>query len=171
MTNQRGDASAGPGPSDRIEATLVELRTLFHLLAGAHAPEFLEIGISMPQAKTLYLVVASGSLHMSELAARLGVTLSTVSGLVDRLVEAGLVERHEDPADRRQTFLTPTGRGSELVERFHELNVAHLRALLERLEEPDLTAVEHAFRLLARVAAEAAVPSSGPSQQQEHPAP
>ena len=53
-------------------------------LAELHAPEFLEIAVTMPQAKLLYLLGASGEMHMSELVARLGVSLSTVSGLVDR---------------------------------------------------------------------------------------
>ncbi len=53
-------------------------------LADSHAPEFLEIDITMPQAKLLYLLGASGDLHMSDIVARLGVSLSTVSGLVDR---------------------------------------------------------------------------------------
>ena len=61
-------------------------------MAEANSPEFLEIDITMPQAKVLYLLTA-GDLHMSELVARLGVTLPTVSGIVDRLVEHGLVGR------------------------------------------------------------------------------
>ena len=82
-----------------------------HQLAGGHAPEFLEIAVTMPQAKLLYLLSALGDLHMSDLVTRLGVSLSTVSGLVDRIVESGLAARHEDAADRRQVVvgLTATG--------------------------------------------------------------
>lgn len=158
-----------PQRSARIDTVQSALRDLFRLMAEGHAPEFLEIGITMPQAKALYLVAARDSLHMSELAGRLGVTISTVSGLVDRLVEAGLVERHEDPADRRQTFLTATGSGQELVDRFHELNAAHLRMLLERLDEADLVVVERAFRLLASAAVDALGPTVLPATQQELP--
>ena len=42
---------------------------------------------------------------MSDLVARLGVSLSTVSGLVDRVVDHGLATRREDPADRRQVVV------------------------------------------------------------------
>ena len=38
-------------------------------LADSHAPEFLEIAITMPQAKLLYLLGAAGELHMSDLVA------------------------------------------------------------------------------------------------------
>ena len=79
-------------------------------LADSHAPEFLEIDITMPQAKLLYLLGASGDLHMSDIVARLGVSLSTVSGLVDRVVDHGLATRREDRADRRQVVVALTPR-------------------------------------------------------------
>ena len=63
---------------------------------------FAEVDITMPQAKTLYAVGVSGEIHMSALVTRLGVSLSTVSGLVERLGDAGFATRHDDPADRRQ---------------------------------------------------------------------
>jgi DNA-binding MarR family transcriptional regulator len=74
-------------------------------LIGAHAPEFTEAGVTMAQAKVLYVVMAAGELRMSELAARLGVSSSSASGLADRLVELGLLRRHDDPDDRRQVMV------------------------------------------------------------------
>jgi len=126
-----------------------------HLLASAHVAEFLEIGVTMPQAKALYLVGAAGRLRMSELATRLAVSLSTVSGLVERLVEAGLVDRHDDPADRRQVVVTPTESGAALLERFNELNARQLRALLWSLDDEALATIERAIRILTDAVAAA----------------
>lgn len=126
---------------------------LMSRVAVGHAPEFLGIEISMPQAKALYLVTTEGGVHMSELAARLHVTLSTVSGLVERLVEHGLVARHDDPADRRQVVVTATHAGLELVQRFREFNDAQLGALLETLDERELAIVAEGLEALARAAA------------------
>ena len=81
-----------------IEAVITGYDALMRSLAEIHAPEFLEIAVTMPQAKMLYLLGAVGDLHMSDLVARLGVSLSTVSGLVDRIVDQGLATRREDPA-------------------------------------------------------------------------
>jgi DNA-binding MarR family transcriptional regulator len=131
---------------------------LMHRLAGTHAPEFLEIAVTMPQAKVLYLVIASGEIRMSELSARLGVSLSTVSGLVERLVEHGLAARHDDPADRRQVVVSATSGGHELLERFRELNAAQLRAMLGSLDDEDLVVVERGIGLLAST-----LPAAGPS--------
>lgn len=131
-----------------VERILDATDELMHRLSEDHSAEFLEIGITMPQAKVLYLASAEGGLRMSVLAARLHVTLSTVSGLVDRLVEAGFLARHDDPIDRRQVVVSATIAGRELIERFRELNRRQLRDLLERLPERDLAVVEEAIGLL-----------------------
>lgn len=106
----------------------------------------------MPQAKTLHLVATEGQIRMSVLATRLGVTLSTVSGLVDRLVEAHCVSRHDDPADRRQVVVTLTAEGQALIERFRDLNHRQLRGLLELMADDDLRAMAKAVTALARAA-------------------
>lgn len=133
-----------------VDRILDSADELMHRLSEDHSAEFLEIGISMPQAKVLYLASAEGGLRMSILAARLHVTLSTVSGLVDRLVEAGFLARHDDPLDRRQVVVSATPAGQALIERFRELNRRQLRELLERLPEHDLAVVERAIGLLLR---------------------
>lgn len=121
-------------------------------MASSHAPEFLEIAVTMPQAKLLYLLGASGQLHMSELVARLGVSLSTVSGLVDRIVEAGLAHRSEDPADRRQVVVGLTDAGTNFIDRFRELNAREMRDLLDVLDDDELASVRAALTALARAA-------------------
>jgi len=121
-------------------------------LADSHAPEFLEIAITMPQAKILYLLGAAGELHMSELVARLGVSLSTVSGLVDRVVDHGLATRREDPVDRRQVLVGLTPAGTAFIDRFRELNARQMRELLERLDDAELAQVRAALSALARAA-------------------
>jgi DNA-binding MarR family transcriptional regulator len=142
--------TTGAAPRGRmIDRIVAGHDHLMQRLAGTHAPEFLEIDVTMPQAKVLYLVVASGGIRMSELSTRLGVSLSTVSGLVERLVEHGLAVRHEDPADRRQVVVSATQAGHRLIERFRELNAAQLRTMLESLSDDDLVVVERSFGLLA----------------------
>ena len=102
-------------PGSRIEAlerTVALVGELMHVLQQQRVPAFLEIGITMPQAKVLFVVSAAGEMHMSALAERLGVSPSTVSGIVDRLVDQGLVARHDDPADRRQVVISATDAGA-----------------------------------------------------------
>lgn len=52
-------------------------------------------------------------LTMSELSRRLIVSNGAITGLVDKLTEAGLVSRHEDPNDRRSTIVRLTRKGRD----------------------------------------------------------
>ena len=135
-----------------IDEVIAGYEVLMHSLADSHAPEFLEIAITMPQAKLLYLVALSGELHMSTLVQRLGVSLSTVSGLVDKVVDHGLATRREDPADRRQVLVGLTHEGAAFIDRFRELNSRQMRELLEALEDDELSQVRDALGHLARAA-------------------
>lgn len=138
-------------------------------LADTHATDFLEIAVTMPQAKLLYLLGASGDLHMSELVARLGVSLSTVSGLVDRVVDAGLATRREDPADRRQVVVGLTPEGAGFIDRFRELNARQMRELLEHVDDAGLVHVQAALQAL-NVAADRLDPATHASVTRKDPA-
>jgi len=140
------------GRSARIDRVLASYELLMHRIASSHAPDLMEVGVTMSQAKVMYLVAAGQGMRMSELAVHLGVSISTMSGLVDRLVDHGLLARHDDPADRRQVVVTITATGSGHLERFRELNAAQMRRLLARLEDAELDVVERATRLLAAAA-------------------
>jgi DNA-binding MarR family transcriptional regulator len=139
----------------RIDRVVASYELLMHRIASSHAPDLMEVAVTMSQAKVLYLIAASEGMRMSELAVRLGVSISTTSGLVDRLVDHGLLARHDDPADRRQVVVTITPTGKADLERFRELNAAQMRRLLARLGDSELDVVERATVLLAAAAAEA----------------
>jgi DNA-binding MarR family transcriptional regulator len=134
-------------------------------MADANSPEFLEVDITMPQAKVLYLLTA-GDLNMSELVARLSVTLPTVSGIVDRLVEHGLVARRVEPTDRRRVFVGLTPAGSALIDRFRDLNARQIRDLLSVLDDDDLESMRGFLAVLdrgvSRLAAAIPIPSPAP---------
>lgn len=70
------------------------------------------LGLSIPQFDLLSTLTEGEGISQSELAERLYVTKGNVSGLVDRLVQAGLVERRAIAGDRRSyaMHLTPEGR-------------------------------------------------------------
>ena len=124
----------------------------------------------MAQAKVLYVVMAAGRLRMSELAARLGIGSSSASELADRLVELGLLERHDDADDRRQVVVTATPDAEALLERFRELNVRQLRDLLSRLDAAELAIVERSMGILdLAIDRAAAAPTSAPSATSTRP--
>lgn len=149
MTEPAREPSTAAARDRQIQRMIEVTDRLMHRISEWHAAEFLEIDTSMPQAKVLYLAASGeGGLRMSALATRLGVTLSTVSGLVDRLVDAGLAARRDDPEDRRQVIVSVTPAGNDLMERFRELNRRQAQELFGSLADDDLDTVERAFELL-----------------------
>ena len=123
------------------------LRTVFdvHGLTPRH-------GAVLPQ------LIAEQPLTVGELAHRMGLSLSTVSELVSALNKAGLVERREDPENRRRMLVRIDGRYQALVESFIARRSAPLLRALD-----SLTPGERAGFIagLAAWAREARPPASG----------
>lgn len=72
-------------------------------------------GITVAQCHTLVEIGKSNYLSLNELSELLALDKSTMSRTVENLVNAGLVERQIDKADRRYTKITLTARGREMV--------------------------------------------------------
>lgn len=139
-------------PSDAADAILGHFGSLMRHVAGWHAPDFLGVDVTMSQAKCLYVVSVRPGIGMSAMAEQLRVGLSSVSGLVDRLVEHGYLERHEDPRDRRQQQVSLTAAGASVVEHIRELNAELLRSLLAGLSSAELESLREGMAAIARQA-------------------
>lgn len=78
-----------------------------------------QIGVTRPQWRTLAMLNRNEGINQGKLAELLEVEPITLCRMVDRLEEAGHVERRRDPNDRRawQIYLTPSAR--PLIDRLH----------------------------------------------------
>ncbi len=132
-----------------LDRALAAFEVLQQRLMAVHAAEFTTLDITMAQAKLLYVLTAVGELSMSEIAQRLGVTVSTASGAVDRLVELGLLARSEDPNNRRQVRVSVTALGLETLEQIRELSTRQLRMLFEQVSDKDLAVITRATQIMA----------------------
>ena len=93
-------------------------------LFGANRRSFFAIAsefeLSPPQVMALRHLDPSEPRPMSELACALHCDNSNVTGIVDRLEDRGLVERHPAEHDRRVKMLVVTQRGADLRARLSE---------------------------------------------------
>ena len=98
--------------SDRSVRVWFRLIRLEARMQAAVGERLREIGVSIPQCDVLTTLTEQEGVSQQELAKRLYVTKGNISGLIDRLAEAGLVERRSTALDRRQhaIHLTETGR-------------------------------------------------------------
>ncbi len=140
---------------------------LQRLLAPAHASDLVDLDLTVAQLKTLYVTAASGPIQMGALAVRLGTALSTTSGVVDRLVQLGLLERLEAPSDRRQVLVRATDVALARLDAINELGRTRLRELLAGMRsEEDLATVRRAVELLTE-AVERQTPTQATTEDTE----
>ena len=153
-----------PDPDVRpaVQKALDAFEDLQRRLMSLHAPDFAALDITMAQAKLLYVVTASRELTMSDIAQRLGVTVSTASGSVDHLVALGLLRRVDDPANRRQVRVSVTALGLERLEQLRELGTRQLRALYDAMTDAELKVIVRAARIMGRAVDASALPSDTP---------
>ena len=137
-----------------VDEVLDGYRRLVQIISAARTPELPDSSVTMAQMRVLMLLAGVGETRMSELAGALGVSLSTASGLVDRLVESHLVARHTDSVDRRQVLVSLTEDGGDFLDHFQELGLTHLRELLARLSPTDVATVRRSVEILITAANE-----------------
>lgn len=132
---------------------LVEVQSSFDRRAVTTLAEpLLSTPLTMQQLKVLTLIAADrGHASGHELAQTLDVSLATMSGLVDRLVEHGMVQRGDDPTDRRIRRLSVTDLGSATLRSLVSGNNAMPTAVLDRLADDDLRALVQGLVALDRV--------------------
>jgi DNA-binding MarR family transcriptional regulator len=89
-----------------------------------------------------------GPLTVGELAARLGLTLPTVSGVLADLDRAGFVERRPDPADRRRTIAAIVSAQAPLIHEWLDGAASPLARVLDKLSPSEQQAFVKAMDLL-----------------------
>jgi DNA-binding MarR family transcriptional regulator len=104
-----------------METLPFEIGETAHALRKAFDRRAVGLGVTRAQWKVLFKLTRTPGLRQIELADMLDIEPITLSRIVDRLEEAGLVERSADPADRRAWRLHVTTRAEPLVEKLRRV--------------------------------------------------
>ena len=113
-----------------------------------------ELGMTIPQLRTLVLLEQLGPMRMGGISTHLGRALSATTTVVDRLVEKGYVGRSSDPDDRRVVLceLTELGRGT--IDRFWRIGTDETERIIQVLEPAQMETVVRGLELLQQAAKE-----------------
>ncbi len=112
-----------------------------------------QTGQSLPQVKTMFILRKHGPCPVSDVAEFLEVSPPTASEHIDRLVEAGLVERRTNPRDRRQVLVSLSPAAWDLANTWFELRCSQMRSVLSELDPEERQVFLSALSSLARVLA------------------
>ena len=123
--------------------------------------EWFTLDLTMPQVRVLFLLLdrTEPSSRMSGLASTLDVSMSSATGLVDRLVEKGLVSRWPDQEDRRSVLCALSDDGRELAQRLLAARRHRWEERLMPMSEDDLEKVRQAMELVLTATRRAATES------------
>ena len=125
---------------DTVPRILQSIRVNMRLGHGAN--------ISIPQFRTLRFIQRNPDSSLTGLADFLGLTLPSVSKLVDGLVKQELINRQESTSDRRRLTLALTERGEAIVNSARASAQADLEKTLACLSEDELKTIQSALELL-----------------------
>ncbi len=128
-----------------IAFTIMDVARLLKTYADQRARQY---GMTRAQWAVLFRLDRAEGLKQSELAELLDLQPITLTRLLDRLAENGLIERRADPNDRRanRLFLTPAAR--PLLEQLADLGEDMMATVLDGL---DAKTIERTLRDLERV--------------------
>jgi DNA-binding MarR family transcriptional regulator len=103
------------------------------------------LGITGGQVSLLVQIKRKPEIGVRELAALERVSPAAISGAVDRLERAGLIQRRMDAADRRRQGLTVSAAGDRVLRAVKRRRTAWLASKLEQLSPEELEAVDAAI--------------------------
>lgn len=104
--------------------------------------------ITMPQFICLKILEAKNNCMMKDLAERLQLSLGTVTGIIDRLIKAGFVERYRDDRDRRVVRVKLTEEGKKVLQKVVRKREERLISILGQVDEDDFKVFVDSFKKL-----------------------
>ena len=128
-----------------------QLRPVLLRLSRELRQETEQLGVTSRQVTLLWLIRGNPGMSLRELAAEERISAPALSGHVDRLEKAGLLERARDATDRRRVGLALTDEGERLLKRVRARRTTWLADRLRGLDDDELAVVEAAIEPLGRL--------------------
>jgi DNA-binding MarR family transcriptional regulator len=145
--------SEGGADRELVDAFVSASRALVAVAARSLA----DLGeeVTLPQYRALVVLRTQGPQRAADLAAGLGVTPSTGSRMIERLVRKALVRRVRSEEDRRAVEVQLTAAGVDLVAEVTDRRRAEIERILGQMPTRGRTALTAALRTFAEAAGEA----------------
>lgn len=150
-------ARASDGPADdpsveQVDAVMLAARVLVGVTASSFAA--IEDRVTLPQLRVLVMIASLGPLNLAAVADGLGVHPSGISRACERLVIAGLLNRTDNPLDRRNLVLDLTDAGARLVGQVDQQRRRAIEDILAKMPARRRDGLVPALRAFADAAGE-----------------
>lgn len=137
-------------PADAYALTDVVAR-LRRVLRASIRADYPWESLPMAQVELLQSLADSAPARVGDLAVRLRLAPSTVSGLITQMITSGLVNRDTDPTDRRVAVVQLSERGRRQLADWHAAHRERIAAALSELEPRERSAIDAALPALSQL--------------------
>ncbi|TFG93395.1 MAG: MarR family transcriptional regulator [Candidatus Atribacteria bacterium] len=111
-------------------------------------------GFTLPQLSVISILEKHGEQKVSELSFKMGLSNSTVSGILDRLEQKDIIKRERTKNDRRVVKISLTGKSQDFCNDFRKKKEEYLTQLLKKLSEQEIRDIIKGLEILNRALAE-----------------
>ncbi len=140
-------------PERELTRVLQEWSEIFMRRSGRDFKRCMDdTGLSFSQLMILMRLYHGSKSGVSEIGGKLGITNAAASQSIDRLVNLGLIERNEDPFDRRAKQLALTRKGEALIQKSVQARCQWVEELTEALTPEQQRLTLSALTLLTKAA-------------------
>jgi DNA-binding MarR family transcriptional regulator len=145
------NADRVPAGDDVVELILGELEPVMALQRHAMAHVWHDRSISKANMHVLMLLDQLGPLPMGRLATLVDVSLPSLTGIVDRMAEHGLVTRERDEHDRRVVVVHVADKGRQTLQELEQVRREMLRRVLRAMSSKDQQQCLDTVRTMHRI--------------------
>jgi MarR family 2-MHQ and catechol resistance regulon transcriptional repressor len=132
-------------------STVRELATTYQAFCAYDEAHIRETGLTPPQFDVICTLGNTSGMFMNQLAEKTLVTKGTLTGIVDRLEQKGLVRREVPPENRRCFLIVLTPEGEQLFEQIFPKHTLYLQERFGRLSPSELKEIQAALSRLKSI--------------------
>ena len=144
-------AAAKAAAKEAFFPTLRELVRAYQAFADYSLKHVREVGLTAPQFDVISTLGNTTGMTMGELAERTLVTKGTLTGIIDRLEQKGLVRREVPEGNRRCFMIVLTPEGEQTFESVFPKHTAYLKERFGRLSQQELEEIRLALVKLREI--------------------
>lgn len=137
---------------DLVSALLLASRVLVAVTARSVAS--VEDAVTLTQFRALVVIDSHEHTNINRLSEELGVNTSTATRGVDQLVSKGLVDRIQNPHNRREVIVTLTAHGKQLTDAVTERRSDEIRTIVQQMPADRASVMVSALKAFGEAASE-----------------
>ena len=128
-----------------------ELVRAYQAFASYDAAGLRDSGLTVPQADVIFTLGNTDGLTLGEIGEKTLITKGTLTGVVDRLEDKGLIQSYTCDRDRRCTRARLTSKGQRMFEKEFPRQIRYLKSRFDRLSDAEQRAATRSLEKLREI--------------------